>query len=114
MQELTQVVPTQTFLQICWAQALWIYNHWSIVLSGAAGVWKLSRSIKQIPGKINAPVFVRMDAHDKLDNERELKLRGEISQSRNLTDEHLGAMRISIDQLNAMIVSLIKGQSFGD
>lgn len=95
-------------------QGLWLWNHSAIVIGVVTGAWKLSRSIKKLPERITAPLSARMDAHEKLDDKREADSKAALSESRKITDEHLGAMRVSIEQINLMLGRIIGGHSFGD
>jgi len=101
-------------------QGLWLWNHSAIVLGFLTGLWKLSRSIKKLPERMTAPLSIRMDAHEKLDDKRESDVKTALTEARQITDEHLGAMRVSIEQINMTLGRIIGGRSsqgghsFGD
>ncbi len=109
-----QAVPTVTLLDMLHVQALWLWNHSAIVAGVVTGAWKLSRSIKNLPERITAPLSVRMDAHEKLDDKREAEVKTALTEARQVTDEHLGAMRVSIEQINMTLGRIMGGHSFGD
>ncbi len=92
-----QAVPTVTLLDMLRLQALWLWNHSAIVAGVVTGAWKLSKSIKHLPERITGPISVRMDAHEKLDNEREDHVKAALADAKLITDEKWGALKYSMD-----------------
>ncbi len=92
-----QAVPTLTLLDMLHLQALWLWNHSAIVLAILGGAWKLFKSIKHLPERITGPISVRMDAHEKLDNEREEHVKAALADAKLITDEKWGALKYSMD-----------------
>lgn len=114
MQVASPAVPTQTAIDMLRIQAIWLWNHSAIVVASLTGLWKLSRSIKKLPEKITAPLSIRQDAHEKLDNERETSLRNAISEAGKVAEERWDSLKFSVDQINASLSRLVHGQQSGD
>lgn len=109
-----QAVPTVTLLDMLRLQGLWLWNHSAIVIGVVTGAWKLSRSIKKLPERITAPLSVRMDTHEKLDNEREQHVKQALVDARDIADEKWNAMKVSIDQININLSRLMRGGDAAD
>jgi len=95
-------------------QALWLWNHSAIVAAVVGGAWKLFKSIKHLPEKITGPISARMDAHEKLDNEREEHVKRALVDARDIADEKWNAMKVSIDQININLSRLMRGGDAAD
>jgi hypothetical protein len=95
-------------------QALWLWNHSAIVVGVVTGAWKLSKSIKHLPERITGPISVRMDAHEKLDNEREQHVKQALVDAKSVTDEKWDALKTSIDQININLNRLMRGPNSAD
>lgn len=110
----TQAVPTLTLFDMLRVQALWLWNHSAIVAGVVTGAWKLSKSIKHLPERITGAITARMDAHEKLDNERELHVRQALADAREVTDEKWNSMKASIEQININLSRMLRGGDAAD
>ncbi len=116
-----QAVPTLTLLDMLHLQALWLWNHSAIVLAIVGGAWKLFRSIKHLPERITGPLSIRLDAHEKLDNEREEHVKAALADAKELNDEKWNSLRMSVDmavarldQASAGLLRTLRGGSNAD
>ncbi len=116
-----QAVPTLTLLDMLHVQALWLWNHSAIVLGIAGGAWKLFKSLKHLPEKITSAITARMDAHEKLDNEREEHVKNALADAKELNDEKWNSLKLSVDlavtrldQVSAGLLRTLRGGSNAD
>ncbi len=116
-----QAVPTLTLVDMLHVQALWLWNHSAIVLAIIGGAWKLFKSIKHLPERITGPISVRMDAHEKLDNDREEHVKNALADAKELNDEKWNSLKLSVDmavtrldQASAGLLRTLRGGSNAD